>query len=111
LFIRYAAGFSSEFRREATAFAQSTLALPRPAHLPNPIASAQPADVPNLKQRDSHVAIPAYVRAKEYDNPNFEKYHARVKSDRSWRTYEMPCGHEVMIDMRGAQRGVLLEAS
>jgi pimeloyl-ACP methyl ester carboxylesterase len=53
----------------------------------------------------------AYVRAKGYDNPNFERYYATVKSDPSWRTYEMPCGHEVMIDMPERTAEILLEAS
>jgi pimeloyl-ACP methyl ester carboxylesterase len=52
-----------------------------------------------------------YVRAKGYDNPNFEKYYAKVKSDRSWRTYEMPCGHEVMIDMPQRTAEILLEVA
>jgi pimeloyl-ACP methyl ester carboxylesterase len=52
-----------------------------------------------------------YVRAKGYDNPNFESYYAKVKSDRSWRTYEMPCGHEVMIDMPERTAEILLEVA
>ena len=52
-----------------------------------------------------------YVRAKGYDNPNFEKYYAKVKSDPSWRTYEMPCGHEVMIDMPERTAEILLESA
>jgi pimeloyl-ACP methyl ester carboxylesterase len=52
-----------------------------------------------------------YVRAKGYDNPNFERYYAKVKSDRSWRTYEMPCGHEVMIDMPERTGEILLEVA
>jgi pimeloyl-ACP methyl ester carboxylesterase len=52
-----------------------------------------------------------YVRAKGYDNPNFERYYAKVKSDRSWRTYEMPCGHEVMIDMPERTAEILLEVA
>jgi pimeloyl-ACP methyl ester carboxylesterase len=52
-----------------------------------------------------------YVRAKGYDNPNFENYYAKVKSDRSWRTYEMPCGHEVMIDMPERAAEILLEVA
>jgi pimeloyl-ACP methyl ester carboxylesterase len=52
-----------------------------------------------------------YVRAKGYDNPNFEGYYAKVKSDRAWRTYEMPCGHEVMIDMPVRTAEILLEAA
>jgi pimeloyl-ACP methyl ester carboxylesterase len=52
-----------------------------------------------------------YVRAKGYDNPNFEAYYAKVKSDPSWRTYEMPCGHEVMIDMPERTAEILLEVA
>jgi pimeloyl-ACP methyl ester carboxylesterase len=52
-----------------------------------------------------------YVRAKGYDNPNFERYYAKVKSDPSWRTYEMPCGHEVMIDMPERTAEILLEVA
>jgi hypothetical protein len=53
----------------------------------------------------------AYVRAKGYENPNFESYFAKVKSDPSWRTYELPCGHEVMIDMPERTTDILLEVA
>ena len=47
--------------------------------------------------------IPRYapddMAALGYDNPNFEKAYAKVKANPSWRTFEMSCGHEVMIDM------------
>jgi pimeloyl-ACP methyl ester carboxylesterase len=52
-----------------------------------------------------------YVRARGYDNPNFERYYAKVKSDPSWRTYELPCGHEVMIDMPERTAEILLEVA
>ena len=52
-----------------------------------------------------------YVRAKGYDNPNFESYYAKVKSDRSWRTNEVPCGHEMMIDMPERTAEILLEVA
>jgi pimeloyl-ACP methyl ester carboxylesterase len=52
-----------------------------------------------------------YVRAKGYENPNFESYYAKARSDRSWRTYEMPCGHEVMIDMPERTAEILLEVA
>jgi len=52
-----------------------------------------------------------YVRAKGYDNPNLESYYAKVRSDPSWRTYEMPCGHEVMIDMPERTAEILLEVA
>ena len=41
----------------------------------------------------------AYIRAAAYPNPGFDKAYARVKADRSWRTYEVPGGHDVMVDM------------
>jgi hypothetical protein len=34
-----------------------------------------------------------------------------VKADPSWRTYEMPCGHEAMIDMPERTVEILLEAA
>ena len=52
-----------------------------------------------------------YVRATGYDNPNFEKAYAKVKADPSWRTFEMPCGHEVMIDMPERTAELLLSAA
>jgi pimeloyl-ACP methyl ester carboxylesterase len=52
-----------------------------------------------------------YVRATGYDNPNFEKAYAKVKADPSWRTFEMPCGHEVMIDMPERTAEILLEVA
>jgi pimeloyl-ACP methyl ester carboxylesterase len=52
-----------------------------------------------------------YVRATGYDNPNFERAYAKVKGDPSWRTFEMPCGHEVMIDMPERTAEILLEVA
>jgi len=40
-----------------------------------------------------------YIRATAYTNPNFDRFYARTKADPSWRTYEVACGHDVMIDM------------
>jgi pimeloyl-ACP methyl ester carboxylesterase len=52
-----------------------------------------------------------YVRATGYDNPNFEKAYAKAKADPSWRTYELPCGHEVMIDMPERTAEILLDVA
>ena len=41
----------------------------------------------------------AYVRAASYPNPAFDAAHARLASDTAWRTYQVPCGHDVMVDM------------
>ena len=44
------------------------------------------------------VATKTYIRAAGYPNVSFDKAYARTKADRSWHTYEVPCGHDVMID-------------
>lgn len=45
------------------------------------------------------IARKTYIRASGYPNVSFEAAHARAKADKSWRTFEVPCGHDVMIDM------------
>jgi pimeloyl-ACP methyl ester carboxylesterase len=53
----------------------------------------------------------AYIRAGAYPNPGFDKALARVKLDRSWRTYDVPCGHDVMVDMPEQLAEILLEVA
>ena len=53
----------------------------------------------------------AYVRAARYPNPGFDAALTRVKSDRSWRTYDVACGHDVMIDMPERLTEILLEVA
>jgi pimeloyl-ACP methyl ester carboxylesterase len=57
------------------------------------------------------IAKKAYIRAGAYPNPGFDKALARVKSDRSWRTYDVPCGHDVMVDMPERLAEILLEVA
>ena len=53
----------------------------------------------------------AYIRASGYPNVSFDKAYARAKADRSWRTYEVPCGHAVMIDEPDRLAEILLEVA
>ena len=53
----------------------------------------------------------AYIRAAAYPNPGFDLAFARVKADKSWRTYEVPCGHDVMVDMPERLVEILLEVA
>jgi pimeloyl-ACP methyl ester carboxylesterase len=39
-----------------------------------------------------------YIRAKGYDSPYFD-LGLETARKRGWRTYEVPCGHDVMLDM------------
>ena len=50
-----------------------------------------------------------YIRASGYPNVSFEKAHARAKANPNWRTYEVPCGHDVMIDAPDRLTDILLE--
>jgi pimeloyl-ACP methyl ester carboxylesterase len=53
----------------------------------------------------------AYIRASAYPNPGFDVAYARVKADTSWRTYEVPCGHDVMVDMPERLAEILVEVA
>jgi pimeloyl-ACP methyl ester carboxylesterase len=55
------------------------------------------------------VAMKTYIRAAGYPNVSFDKACARTKADRSWRTYEVPCGHDVMIDEPDRLADILIE--
>jgi pimeloyl-ACP methyl ester carboxylesterase len=55
------------------------------------------------------IAQKIYIRASGYPNVSFDKALARVKADRGWRAYEVPCGHDVMIDEPDRLTEILLE--
>jgi pimeloyl-ACP methyl ester carboxylesterase len=53
----------------------------------------------------------SYIRAGSYVNPGFDRALSEVKSDPSWRTYEVPSGHDVMVDMPDRLCEILLEVA
>jgi hypothetical protein len=53
----------------------------------------------------------AYVRAGEYRQPVFQAWYEKLKGDASWRVYELPCGHDIMVDLPDRLVQVLLEAA
>jgi pimeloyl-ACP methyl ester carboxylesterase len=57
------------------------------------------------------IARKSYIRAASYANPGFDRALAAVRSDRSWRTYEVPCGHDVMVDDPDRLTEILLEVA
>ena len=57
------------------------------------------------------IARKGYIRAKSYANPGFDRALGAVRSDPSWRTYEVPCGHDVMVDMPDRLAEILLEVA
>ncbi len=74
---------------------------------PQPVGVAlQPIRLMGARDR---VAKKAYIRAASYPQPTFDKYLAICKADRTWRTFEIPCGHDVMVDMPERLAEVLVE--
>jgi pimeloyl-ACP methyl ester carboxylesterase len=41
----------------------------------------------------------------------FKPYHDRLKENPAWKTYEVPCGHDVMVDMPDRLVEILLEVA
>jgi pimeloyl-ACP methyl ester carboxylesterase len=57
------------------------------------------------------IAKKTYIRALKYKNPAFNSALERTKADKSWRTFELDCGHDVMADMPERLTEILLEVS
>ena len=76
---------------------------------PQPIATM--TEKLTLTGARERIAKKTYIRASGYPNVSFEKALARVKADPSWRTYEVPCGHDVMIDDPERLTEILLEVA
>jgi pimeloyl-ACP methyl ester carboxylesterase len=57
------------------------------------------------------IARKSYIRAASYANPGFDRALATARADPSWRTYEVSCGHDVMIDAPDRLTEILLEAA
>jgi pimeloyl-ACP methyl ester carboxylesterase len=53
----------------------------------------------------------AYIRAAAYPNPGFDLAYARVKADKSWRSYDVGGGHDVMVDRPERLSEILLEVA
>jgi pimeloyl-ACP methyl ester carboxylesterase len=55
------------------------------------------------------VAKKVYVRVPSFENASFDAAYQRVRGDRGWKTLEVTCGHDVMID-QPAELAALLES-
>jgi pimeloyl-ACP methyl ester carboxylesterase len=76
---------------------------------PQPIGvSLQPIKLTGAREK---VKKKAYIRAPKYPQPFFDSYYQTKKNDPAWRTFEVPCGHDVMIDMPEWLAETLLEVA
>jgi pimeloyl-ACP methyl ester carboxylesterase len=57
------------------------------------------------------IAKKAFIRAKGYPSVPFDGAQAKVASNSAWRVYEMPCGHDAMVDMPDRLTEILLEVA
>lgn len=57
------------------------------------------------------IAKKTYIRALGYNNPAFNNALAKTKADKTWRTYEVNSGHDVMVDMPERLVEILLEVA
>jgi pimeloyl-ACP methyl ester carboxylesterase len=75
---------------------------------PQPIqCSLQKLSLTGARER---IGKRTYIRAAGYPNPYFDAGLASARA-RSWRTYEVPCGHDVMLDMPVRLAEILQEAA
>jgi pimeloyl-ACP methyl ester carboxylesterase len=57
------------------------------------------------------IARKTYIRAKGFDSPVFDQTLAKMKTAPGWKTYEVPSGHDVMVDMPERLVEILLEVA
>lgn len=77
--------------------------------VPQPIATF--SDKIALTGARERIAKKSYIRARSYASPGFDRALARAQGDPSWRAYEVPCGHDVMIDDPKRLAEILLEVA
>jgi pimeloyl-ACP methyl ester carboxylesterase len=55
------------------------------------------------------IADKVYIRAPSFPQPGFDAAYQRCRANREWKTFEMTCGHDVMLDSP-AELAAILEA-
>ncbi len=64
----------------------------------------------SLSGARDRIARKAYVRATAYESATYDAALAQTRAA-GWRTYEVPCGHDVMIDMPERLAEILVEVA
>ena len=55
------------------------------------------------------VPVKAYIRGSGHENARFDSFLHKYEKDPAWRTWNLPCGHHVMLDMPEELAGILTE--
>jgi pimeloyl-ACP methyl ester carboxylesterase len=64
----------------------------------------------SLSGARDRIARKVYVRATAYESATYDAALAQTRAA-GWRTYEVPCGHDVMIDMPERLAEILVEVA
>lgn len=70
--------------------------------------SLQPIVLTGAREK---VAKKSYIRATSYPSPKFDEHYAKLQADSAWRTYGVPCGHDIMVDMPDRLAEILMEVA
>ena len=76
---------------------------------PHPLATL--TDKITITGARDRIAKKAYIRAKGYPSVPFDGVYDQLKANSAWRVYELPCGHDVMVDMPDRLTEILLEVA
>jgi pimeloyl-ACP methyl ester carboxylesterase len=76
---------------------------------PHPVATL--TDKITISGARDRIARKSYIRAKGYPSLPFDGFHERLKADAAWRVFELPCGHDVMVDMPDRLGEILVEVA
>jgi pimeloyl-ACP methyl ester carboxylesterase len=76
---------------------------------PHPVATL--TDKITITGARDRIAKKAYIRAKGYPSVPFDGFQERLKANAAWRIYELPCGHDVMVDMPDRLSEILVEVA
>jgi hypothetical protein len=76
---------------------------------PHPVATF--TDKITVSGARERIGKKAYIRAKGYPSVPFDGAHAKLAANPAWRVYEMPCGHDAMVDMPERLTEILLEVA
>ncbi len=76
---------------------------------PQPIGvSVQPLHLTGARDR---VPKKAYVRARKYAQPDFDRWYSQCAKDPTWKVFDLDCGHDAMIDMPQEVTDILINVA
>lgn len=66
-----------------------------------------------LKLSGAHLRIPrkTYILATNWESTRHHWMYQRIKNDASWSTFEIPCGHDLMLDEPERVAEILLDGA